>query len=63
MNDEEIEVVAEYKYLGCVVNEQLNCSKMVEEREKVMMEVMELENGVRWRQDLERSLYVWMVRN
>ena len=26
VNDEEIEVVAEYKYLGCVVNEQLNCS-------------------------------------
>ena len=34
VNDEEIKVVAEYKYLGCVVNEQLNCSRMVEERAK-----------------------------
>ena len=32
VNDEEIKVVTEYKYLGCVVNEQLNCSRMVEEK-------------------------------
>ena len=32
MNDEDIKVVTEYKYLGCVVNEQLNCSRMVEEK-------------------------------
>ena len=31
MNYEEIKVVAEYKYPGCVVNEQQNCSRMVEE--------------------------------
>ncbi len=24
----------EYKYLGCMVNDQLNCARMVEEREK-----------------------------
>ena len=35
MNDEDINVVAEYKYLGCVVNEQLNCSRVVEEMAKV----------------------------
>ena len=32
VNEEEIKVVGEYKYLGCVVNEQLNCSRMVEDR-------------------------------
>ena len=24
----------EYKYLGCMVNDQLNCARMVEERAK-----------------------------
>ena len=31
---EKISVVEEYRYLGCVVNEQLNCTRMVEERAK-----------------------------
>ena len=34
MNGERIRVVEEYKYLECVVNEYLNCSRMVEERTK-----------------------------
>ena len=35
MNDERIgEVVEEYQYLGCMVNDQLNCERMVEERAK-----------------------------
>ena len=46
VNGEKIEVVEEYRYLGCVVNEQLNCTRMVEERAGVMMEVMEIEDGV-----------------
>ena len=32
VNGEKIEVVEEYRYLGCVINEQLNCTRMVEER-------------------------------
>ena len=31
---ERIEVVEEYKYLGCVINEQLGSRRMVEERAK-----------------------------
>ncbi len=34
VNDERIGVVEEYKYLGCMVNDQLNCSRMVEETAK-----------------------------
>ena len=34
VNGERIAVVQEYRYLGCVVNEQLNCTRMVEERAK-----------------------------
>ena len=31
---EEITIVEEYKYLGCVVDEYGRCSRMVEERTK-----------------------------
>ena len=34
MESKEIEVVEEYKYLGCVINEQLGSRRMVEERAK-----------------------------
>ena len=34
VNDERIGVVEEYKYLGCMVNDRLNCARMVEERTK-----------------------------
>ena len=34
VNGEKIAVVEEYWYLGCVVNEHLNCTRMVEERAK-----------------------------
>ena len=34
VNDERIGVVEEYKYLGCMVNDRLNCARMVEERAK-----------------------------
>ena len=34
MDSKKIEVVEEYKYLGCVINEQLGSQRMVEERAK-----------------------------
>ena len=34
VESKEIEVVKEYKYLGCVINEQLGSRRMVEERAK-----------------------------
>ena len=34
MKSKEIEVVEEYKYLGCVINEHLESRRMVEERAK-----------------------------
>ena len=34
MDSKRIEVVEEYKYLGCVINEQLGSRRMVEERAK-----------------------------
>ena len=34
MESKEIKVVEEYKYLGCVINEQLGSRRMVEERAK-----------------------------
>ena len=34
VNSKEIEVVEEYKYLRCVINEQLGSRRMVEERAK-----------------------------
>ena len=34
VNDERIGVVEEYKYLGCMVNDRLNCARMAEERPK-----------------------------
>ena len=34
VDSKEIEVVEEYKYLGCVINEQLGNRRMVEERAK-----------------------------
>ena len=34
VNDERIGVVEEYKYLGCMVNDRLNCARMAEERAK-----------------------------
>ena len=34
VNDERIGVVEEYKYLGCMVNDWLNCARMAEERAK-----------------------------
>lgn len=34
VGDEKIGVVEEYKYLGCVVDEHLQCMRMVEERGK-----------------------------
>ena len=34
VNGEKIKAVEEYRYLGCMVNEQLNCTRMVEERAK-----------------------------
>ena len=39
----------------------LKVMRMGEDRllKQVMMEVMELENGVRWKQDLERSLNMY----
>ena len=40
VNYEDINVVAEYKYLGCVVNEQLNCSRVVEEMAKAGAKAM-----------------------
>ena len=30
----------EYKYLGCMVNDQLNCARMVEERAKTLSDWM-----------------------
>ena len=35
MESKEIEVVEEYKYLGCVINEHLGNRRMVEERERL----------------------------
>ena len=40
VNDERIGVVEEYKYLGCMVNGQLNFARMVEERVKVGAKVL-----------------------
>ena len=34
VNDERIRFVEEYKYMGCMVNDQLNCARIVEERVK-----------------------------
>ena len=34
VESKEIEVVEEYKYLGCVINEQLGSQRIVEERAK-----------------------------
>ncbi len=34
VNDERIGVVEEHKYWGCMVNDQLNCARMVEETAK-----------------------------
>ena len=34
VNGEKIKAVEEYRYLGCMVNEHLNCTRMVEERAK-----------------------------
>ena len=34
VDSKEIKVVEEYKYLGCVINEQLGSQRMVEERAK-----------------------------
>ena len=34
VDSEKIEVMEEYKYLGCVINEQLGSRRMVEERVK-----------------------------
>ena len=33
VGNEEIGLVQEYKYLGCIVDEHLQCMRMVEERE------------------------------
>ena len=35
VNDERIEVVEERKYLGCMVNDQRNCTRMMEEKVNV----------------------------
>ena len=34
VGEEEISIVEEYKYLGCVVDEHERCKRMVEERAK-----------------------------
>ena len=40
VDSKEIEVVEEYKYLGCVINEQLGSRRMVEERAKAGARVL-----------------------
>ena len=46
VNGERIDMVAEYKYLGCVISEYLDSKHMLEEKEKAGARAL---NGWLWR--------------